>query len=180
MKKKQLLQIIVPVLLIAVIAGMWFIKNGEKANDNLPTASLPTTMDGADFSLHATEQIDFATLSEYGLPIIVDYGSTSCQACIEMAPVLEKINAAMQGKAFIKFVDVWKYFYAAANVPIQTIPAQVFFTKDGKAFVPSEALKQQIDFRFEYDKSGNHLFTIHVGSLTEKQMRLILAEMGVM
>lgn len=92
---------------------------------------------------------------------------------------MEKLNAEMQGKAFIKFVDVWEYFDAAANVPIQMIPTQVFFNADGKPFVPSASLSQQIAFQMKYDKAGNHIFTLHVGGLTEAQMRLILAEMGV-
>ncbi len=179
MNKKLWLKILIPVLIVAVIAAMWLVKNGGKADEQQPGTSTKPATDGADFSLNATEQIDFTALSKYGLPIIADYGATSCIPCKEMAPVLEKLNAEMQGKAFIKFVDVWEYFDAAANVPIQMIPTQVFFTADGKPFVPSASLSKQIAFKMEYDKAGNHIFTLHVGGLTEAQMRLILAEMGV-
>ena len=179
-KKSLLVKVLVPVLIVAVIGVMWFVKNGS--NDaELPVITEPTAdqLAGADFSLDATELVDYEALAEYGLPMIVDYGAHSCIPCKEMAPVLETLNAEMQGKAFIKFVDVWKYYEAAANVPIQMIPTQVFFTADGKPFVPSASLSKQIAFKMEYDKAGNHIFTLHVGGLTEAQMRLILAEMGV-
>lgn len=160
------LKILVPVLIVAVIAVIFIVKN-------IPEEQTPDVPDEL-FGLNATTEIDFVALSEYGLPIIVDYGATSCIPCKQMAPVLQTLNAEMQGKAFIKFVDVWEYGGAANNVPIQLIPSQVFFNADGTRYIPSDALKESIGgFKF---KNG---FTIHEGGLTEEQMRQILAEMGV-
>ena len=125
MKKKTALwvKILTPVLIVAVIGGMWIYKTRSEKPADDPTSSegtsdLPSNLEGADFSLNATKQIDFAALSEYGLPIIADYGADSCIPCKQMAPVLKKLNSEMQGKAFIKFVDVWQYYDAAANVPV--------------------------------------------------------------
>jgi thioredoxin 1 len=55
-----------------------------------------------------------------------------------MAPVLKTMNAQMQGKAIIKFVDVWKNGDAARDFPVQVIPTQVFINDDGTPYVPSE------------------------------------------
>lgn len=63
-----------------------------------------------------------------------------------MASVLTKMNEEMQGKAFIKFADVWKIPDAASNVPVQVIPTRVLFNADGTPFVPSEELAVQIEF----------------------------------
>ena len=182
MKHTPWLKILVPILIVAVIGAMWFIKNSSNDAD-LPILTEPTgnQLDGADFSLNATELIDYEALSEYGLPIIVDYGADSCVPCKQMAPVLQTLNAEMQGKAFIKFVDVWKYYEAAANVPIQLIPSQVIFNPDGTPYKPSGDVANQIGgFKMYSDQeSGEHIFTVHEGGLTEEQMRLILAEMGV-
>lgn len=135
---------------------------------------------GADFSLAATEAIDFETMSSYGLPMIIDYGSDSCIPCKQMAPVLETMNREMENKAFIKFVDVWKYMEAANNVPVQVIPTQVLVNADGTPFVPSDELAGQIEFvQYTTRDTGEHVFTVHQGGMTEEQMRLILAEMGV-
>lgn len=161
------LKILVPVLIVAVIAVIFIVKN-------IPEEEQKTDVPDELFGLNATTEIDFAALSEYGLPVIVDYGATSCIPCKQMAPVLQTLNAEMQGKAFIKFVDVWEYGSAANNVPIQLIPTQVFFNADGTPYMPSDSLKSSIGgFKF---KNG---FTIHEGGLTEAQMRAILAEMGV-
>lgn len=56
-----------------------------------------------------------------------------------MAPVLQKLNKEMQGKAIVKFVDVWKNENAAADFPVDLIPTQFYFDKDGNPFVPRDA-----------------------------------------
>lgn len=178
-KKKGLwIKILVPVLIVAVIGGIWFYKNasqnGEELQGGTNNTAMAENLKDADFSLNATQAIDFTELSKYGLPIIVDYGADSCIPCKQMAPVLKTLNAEMQGKAFIKFVDVWKYYEAAANVPLQLIPSQVFFNADGSAYIPSKELQNQIG-GFQFFEG----ITMHQGGLTEEQMRLILAEMGV-
>ena len=182
MKNTPWVKILIPILIVAVIGVMWFVKN-QPSDSELIIVTDPTgdQLDGADFSLNATELIDYEALSEYGLPIIVDYGADSCIPCKEMAPVLKTLNAEMQGKAFIKFVDVWQYYEAAANVPIQLIPSQVIFNPDGTPYEPSGEVVDQIGgFKMYSDQeSGEHIFTVHEGGLTEEQMRLILAEMGV-
>lgn len=160
------LKILVPVLIVAAIVVIFIVKNASEED----APDLPDEL----FGLNATTEIDFASLAEYGLPVIVDYGADSCIPCKQMAPVLKTMNAEMKDKAFIKFVDVWKYGSAANNVPIQIIPSQVFFNADGTPYVPSDSLKKQIGGFKLYNG-----FTVHEGGLTEHEMRAILAEMGV-
>ncbi len=170
MEKKSIVKILVPCLILLVIGGIYLIKN--------PPAPKGKPQDAA-FALVATEAIDFEALSEYGLPIIVDYGSDSCIPCQQMAPVLESVNEEMAGKAFIKFVDVWENAAAASNVPVQVIPTQVLVNADGTPFVPSGELAQTMEFiQYNSRETGEHIYTVHQGGLTEEQMRLILAEMG--
>lgn len=187
MNKKTTLwiKILIPVLIVSIVGGIWMFKTVSEKPEETPSSSqgsaeLPSNLEAADFSLNATKQIDFTALSEYGLPIIADYGADSCIPCKQMAPVLKKLNSEMQGKAFIKFVDVWQHYDAAANVPVQVIPTQVFFNADGTPFVPSDELAKKIQFDMYSDKTmDKHTFTVHQGGLTEEQMRAILAEMGV-
>ncbi len=172
-KKKTLwVKILIPVLIIAVIGGIWVVKTTSKQ----PTENISNEL----FKLSETTEIDFKALSEYGLPVIADYGADSCIPCKQMAPVLKKLNEELQGKAFIKFVDVWQNANAAANVPVQVIPTQVIFNADGTPFVPSDELSSQIQFdMYTHRETGEHIFTVHQGGLTEEQMSAILAEMGV-
>ena len=175
-KKSLLLKILIPVAIIMVICAMWIIKT--QINKSEPQDSV--LINGADYSLNVSTAVDYNALFEYHLPVIVDYGSYSCIPCQQMASVLETLNAEMTEKAFIKFVDVWKYPDFANDVPIQVIPTQILFSADGTPFIPSEELSAEIEFMFYNDRQTNeHLFTTHQGGITEEQMRKILKEMGV-
>ncbi len=184
MKNKKWVQILVPALICVVIGGMWMVKNrAENTTDDTSTPQsgivLPDELKGADFGLRETEAVDFAALSGYGLPILVDYGADACIPCKAMAPVLEKANKDLQGKAFVKFINVWDYPNAVNNVPVQVIPTQVLFSADGTPFVPSDELSKEIQFDLYYHKTtGEHIFTVHQGGLNEEQMWAILKEMG--
>lgn len=175
-KKLLLPKIIISAVIVAIIGVMWIIKT----QTGKPTAQNSKVIDGADFSLNVLSAVDYDALFEYGLPVIVDYGSDSCIPCQQMAPVLKTLNDEMSGKAFIKFVDVWKYADAANNVPVQVIPTQVLFNSDGTPFVPSDELAVEVEFVMYSNRETNeHVFTVHQGGITEESMRKILKEMGV-
>jgi thioredoxin 1 len=184
MNKKKLAKIITPICIVLVIAGIWVIKNYDFNSEAQTTPSgtkgltdLVTPNNEEDFVLETTA-IDLENLTSYSIPIIIDFGADSCIPCKEMAPVLKTMNAEMQGKAIIKFVDVWKNGDAARDFPVQVIPTQVFINPDGTPYVPSEDLG--IEFAiYSYKETEEHAFTAHQGALTEDQMRLILADMGV-
>jgi thioredoxin 1 len=171
-KKALFLRVLVPVLIAIALTVIWIVKTHPT-----PTPIDEQTGNVADFVLEATS-IDINKLKEYNLPIIIDFGSDSCDACKSMAPVLKTLNSEFQGKAIIKFVDVWKYSEAAKDFPIQVIPTQVFLTSDGKPYVPSDDIGISFDM-YSYKDTGKHAFTVHQGRLTEKEFRAILADMGV-
>lgn len=184
MDKKKLGKIIIPLCIILVIAGIWVIKNYENGSGTQTTPSgnkgsdnLVTPKNEEDFVLETTA-VDLKILTSYGVPIIIDFGADSCIPCKEMAPVLKKINSEMQGKAIIKFVDVWKNGDAARDFPIQVIPTQVFINSDGTPYVPSDNIGIEFTM-YSYKETEEHAYTVHQGGLTEEQMRLILADMGV-
>lgn len=178
MKYKNLTaKLLVPVLIVIAIIGIWFVKS-RQSQDNQESVAEKT--EGADFTLKVSGQIDFEALAEYGFPVIADYGSDDCIPCKQMAPILETMNEEFSGRAFIKFADVWKYQDSAGNVPIQLIPTQVLFYADGTPFVPSDELQREMEFIMYSDReSGEHIFTVHQGGLSEEQFRKILSEMGV-
>ncbi len=180
MTKKKVTLIAAMILALAVALPVSY---ALTQNDVAPTpeATAAADLPAADYRLEETQEIDFSALAVYGQPVIVDYGSDSCIPCKAMAPVLKQMNEEFAGKAFVKFVDVWKYADAADNVPVQLIPTQVLFNADGTPFDPSEELMASVgDFVMYSDRtSGEHVFTVHQGGLTEPQMRAILAEMGV-
>lgn len=186
MDTKKVIRIVVPALIVLVVAGVWFVKNAATVVNG--PAELKSNMtdnaqaeDDPNFALEA-ESIDTETLTAYGLPLIVDFGSDSCIPCQEMAPVLKTMNAEMRGKAIVKFVDVWKHADAANGFPVQVIPTQVFINADGTPYVPSDSMQDSgIEFTMYSSKeTGEHVFTTHQGGLTEAHMRRVLTDMGVL
>ena len=196
MKNNKLISIVVIVCIIAAIAGIAVFKNmqdgsdaGATKGDNTAgtvqdsgtqsTSSDPGNVDAGndDFALEV-ESIDLNELRSFGLPIIIDFGADECAPCREMAPVLRDINTEMQGKALIKFIDVWQHPDGVAEFPIQLIPTQVIFDAAGNPYFPSADI--DIELTFYRDKiTDEHVFTTHQGGLTAEQMRTILADMGV-
>lgn len=181
-----IIRILIPILIIAVIIGLYFWKNTTKnlatKNNNVMADRSATSEEFTDTAAYPLKisAIDLKTVKSYGVPTVIDFGSDSCIPCKEMAPVLEKLNSEWQNKAAVQFFDVWKYSDGIKDFPIQVIPTQVFFNADGTPFVPSDGLQKQIAFTMYSSKeTGEHIFTVHQGGITEAQMRQIFAEMGV-
>lgn len=167
-RKGMLLKIVIPVLILCIIAGIWIIKK----NSN------PGSGDNSDFALLVTEKIDLEKLKSYGVPIVIDFGSDSCIPCKAMAPVLKELNADLQGKAIIRFVDVWKYQGLAEGYPISVIPTQIFIDSSGKPYAPKGTESIEMKQYASKDK-GELAFTTHEGGVTKEQLLSILNEMGL-
>jgi thioredoxin 1 len=169
-RKRRTIKIIVPILILCAVFGIWLIKGSEKDLENVSL--------NPDFDLNVTEKIDLDELKAYGLPIIIDFGADSCLPCKEMAPVLKELNEELQGKAIIKFVDVWKNPDFAEDYPIRAIPTQVFFDAKGDPYTPQnpEAFKMNM---YTMRDSEEHVLTTHEGGLTKDDLLAILKEMGM-
>jgi thioredoxin 1 len=186
------LRVLIGVVIVCVVIGIYFFKNsnGEKAEffeNNTQQALLfeeeendfgVSEFQGADFDLHVEATIDLDALKSYNLPIIIDFGADSCIPCKEMAPVLVKLNKEFEGKAIIKFVDVWKYQELSEGYPIKVIPTQVFFDKNSNPFTPTDPQKMQMTM-YETNDTNEHIFTVHEGGMSEDMIREVLKEMGV-
>ncbi len=166
---KKVLKIVLPVVIVLAVAGIWVVRNvGQE--EVLPEVALPLEIG----------EFNEETILSHKLPAIIDFGADSCIPCVEMAPVLVKLNAELQGKAVIHFADVWKNPQAARGLPIQVIPTQLFINADGTPYMPSEEIANSIPgFQlFNYQDTGAHAYTAHQGGLTEDQMLTILKDMG--
>ena len=171
--RKKTLQIVTVTLIVLAVTGIFVWKNADKTSSGISQESVQ------EYPLKITS-VHLAEIKEYGIPTVIDFGSDSCIPCKEMAPVLERLNAQWQGVAAVQFMDVWKYTEGVSDFPVQVIPTQIFFTAEGKPFVPSESLAAQIAFTlYSSRETGEHVFTVHQGGITEEQMRKVFAEMGV-
>jgi thioredoxin 1 len=85
-----------------------------------------------------------------GMVTMLDLGAKKCIPCKMMAPILQKMEKAYNGKAAIVFIDVWKHRDQATRFGIRAIPTQIFFDKDGKevyrhsGFMSEEAIVRQL------------------------------------
>ena len=180
-KNKTLgIRIAVVSVIILVIAGIFIFKTVSKEKETTPNTTLQSQNSGSTSYPLKITKTDLEEIKAYGIPTVIDFGSDSCKPCKAMAPVLETLNEEWQGKAAVQFMDVWKYTDGVDDFPVSVIPTQVFFNADGTPFVPSEGLQKQIEFTMYSGKdTGEHVFTVHQGGITEEQMRQIFAEMGV-
>ncbi|WP_017755311.1 thioredoxin family protein [Calidifontibacillus oryziterrae] len=170
-KKNTALKIVLPVILICIVFGIWAMKNKENDMNYV-------NIENTDFTLLVTEKIDLEKLKSYGFPIVIDFGADSCVPCKEMAPILKELNEELQGKAIIKFVDVWKYHELADDYPINVIPTQIFIDAKGKPYNPKnpEAIQMKLYSQRDTDE---HVFTTHEGGMTKDQIMTALREMGL-
>ena len=79
--------------------------------------------------LHAQ---DFSMVPEKGKVTMVDLGAKKCIPCKMMAPIMEKLEKAYEGKADIVFIDVWENRDQAPRFGIRAIPTQIFFNENGE------------------------------------------------
>jgi thioredoxin len=71
-------------------------------------------------------------LSGSDLPVLVDFYADWCGPCRMMAPILEQVNAQLQGRMKIVKIDTEKYPQLASQYQIQALPTLVLF-KQGQA-----------------------------------------------
>lgn len=179
--KFNLVRILVLVLIAAVIAGIWQVKNQPTGSvQGLSEAKIAAEAvnTNPDFALNVTAGIDLEKLKSYGLPIIIDFGADYCNPCREMAPVLRELNAELQGKAIVRYVDIEKNQDLAKGYPLRVIPTQFFIDADGKPYTPnnSEALPLKM---YSLKSTNEHVLTAHEGALTKEQLLAVLKEMGM-
>jgi thioredoxin 1 len=186
-KKRMALKIIIPILLVSAVIGIWAVKNNRNTPDSaiiekpgtfVSDKSNLTSTANPDFALHVTEKIDIEKLKSYGLPILIDFGADSCIPCKEMAPVLKELNAELQGKAIVKFVDVWKYQDFAEGYPVSVIPTQILIDSNGNPYKPKNPESQQMK-QYTSKATGELVFTAHEGGMTKEQILNALKEMGL-
>ena len=169
--KQNIIRIAAALLIVLVVTGIWFVKKNDEQKDLIGSDT-----DNPDFVLESSE-IDLEQLKSYGLPIIIDFGADSCDACKEMAPILKELNSELQGKAIVKFVDVWKNPEAAEGFPLRVIPTQLYFDKNGNPYVPSDP--QGMGMTMYQTDTKEHIYTTHEGGMTKEQFMNVLSEMGL-
>ncbi|MDF2568254.1 MAG: Thioredoxin [Oscillospiraceae bacterium] len=169
-KKDIVLKIFVPIVLVVIIAGIWFVKNAQEKPPIVNT-------ENSAFDLNIAEKLDIEKLKSYGLPILIEFGSESCPPCKEMAPVIENLNKELRGKAIIKYMDVWEHPDWSDGYPLTVIPTQLFIDAEGNPYNPKDPEASKI--KIHTDDTNKHTFTTHEGIISKENLVSILEEMGM-
>lgn len=177
MKSKKLLRFAVPLLILAVAAGLYVFKQNQERQKAAAQLALAGE---AAFVLEETT-FDLASYQAHKLPLILDFGAEDCVPCQQMRPDLEAAHRDTLGRAVIKFFDVWKHPELGAGYPLRVVPTQAFFTADGKPWQPGEEFKESgLNFTlYSHKDGGGHALTLHEGMLDRDDFSMILAGMGM-
>ena len=157
-------------VVILAVAGLLVFKLLDGRNTSGQTETV-------DDVLIVTFAFDFEALKARGLPMLLDFGSESCQPCRDMKPALIEINKQYQGQAIVKYVDVWEDTEAGAVFPLSAVPTQFFFYADGSPYVPPAEYEAMFTM-YTFSATGEHALTAHVGGLSEEEMHRILSDLG--
>ncbi|BAY13162.1 thioredoxin [Calothrix sp. NIES-2098] len=80
-------------------------------------------------------------LSSSDVPVLVDFYAEWCGPCQMMVPILEQVNAQLQGRLRIVKIDTEKYTELASQYQIYALPTLVLF-KQGQPVDRIEGVMQ--------------------------------------
>ena len=164
---KKLLTLILVLLFAFSVCAM-----ADKENKKEKEVKIPDSVWKLDIQKDTIEG-----LKKYKKPLIIDFGAEWCGPCQKFHPTLEKMNKDYNKKVIIKYVDIDENRKMIEKLPIECVPTIMFWTAEGKPFIPSKKYKDY--FVFTKDKKGNVTYSFIQGSSPEKLFKEIIADMGI-
>ena len=90
-------------------------------------------------------------------PRLLELGSMRCQACLEMAKVLEALRASQGTRLRVDFIDVFEQPEAAERYKIALIPTQILYDGAGKEIFRHTGYFAHDDILAKYRELGVRL-----------------------
>jgi thioredoxin 1 len=112
----------------------------ENAAEAMPATAPATTQPGATAGAR--------------LPRVVDLGADKCQACKDLAPILQQLKKEYAGRAQVDFIDVWKDPKAGEDYNVRIIPTQIFYNTEGKEFWRHQGFLPKEEFVAKLREAG--------------------------
>ena len=128
-------------------------------------------------TLEAEQGYTLEKALSHGLPVLLNYGSATCQPCIEMKATLGEVIKEYGDTIVIKYIDVNKDPDALGGLPVKVVPTQFFFKADGTRFEPTQSDRQNGFATYESADPKKPGVTSHEGSMTKEYLVDVLKRM---
>ncbi len=126
MKREKTIKLIILVIVVLMVFGIFVYKNITRSKIETAEINLED-----EVSIYRDEK---------SLPTLLKFGSTSCEPCRIMVPILEKIKKQYEGKLIVKSIDVYSDFRNTQKYNIRTIPTQIFLDSQDKVIYRHEGI----------------------------------------
>jgi len=73
-------------------------------------------------------------IAQIPLPKLLEFGANKCLPCKKMAPILQELAEAYEGRVVIKMIEVYQEPGLTQANRIQRIPTQIFFDAQNREF----------------------------------------------
>lgn len=123
-------------------------------------------------------EIDEDELRSSGLPVMIQFYSTTCVPCMSMMEDLRNFYSENYGKVRVVALDVGQYPGEASRYPVTVVPTQLFFTASGENYEPSARIRASVGnfATYTYTATGEVAYVVHQGVLNQSQMKRITNE----
>ena len=170
-KKARAVQILAVIVIIAIVAGVYTLKNGGR--DELQEA-IDTSREGAQAGIIPLEISSFTPemITENGKPMIIVLGESWCQPCMRMMDDLKDLHRN-QDDVDVRYIDLEENPAALEYFPVRVTPTILLFLAEGRPFEADEDFPLPLLLYSSRD-TGEHVFTVHEGYLDRTSLDLLI------
>jgi len=130
----------------------------REGDDNVRDTSQPAAKEEAPTQVdQGNETVANNPPPEGALPRLVDLGTTNCQPCKMMIPVMEELRQKYRGKLQVDFINLSIDNAAAQRYNVRVIPLQIFFDASGKELFRHAGYWPTADIVNEWKQLGFNL-----------------------
>jgi thioredoxin 1 len=149
------------VALLAVAVAATFAMRGAKRAEYVPPGGAPPAAQDAPQARLLPEApapaVATTVPAPRARPRLLELGSMRCQACLEMAKVLEALRASQGEKLQVDFIDVFEQPDAPEQYKISLIPTQILYDGSGKEIFRHTGYFSHDDILAKYRELGVRL-----------------------
>lgn len=129
---KNGVKVAIVVILAVAVAATFALRTGKRAEYIAVPEQPAAVSSGAQGASEQTSAPAPGLVAAAATPRLLELGSMRCQACLEMAKVLDALRASQGAKLQVDFIDVFEQPAAVDPYKISLIPTQILFDPAGK------------------------------------------------